>query len=184
MASSFTGKPCPKCAHVRSETETVPDWQCPKCGIVYAKFGHAPPPRAAVPDARQAVHVGSAVAEEGSTGLAKLAHLSTLGNLLLPPLGTIVPIAIWVTKNGEDELAVDSAKEALNFQISTYLWVLGVVLPIFVFPPFVFVTSLFLIVIVIGSIAMPIIATVRVSDGVRYYYPYILHIFGEVPGPD
>jgi hypothetical protein len=30
---------CPKCSYVRSEQDSiVPDWQCPKCGIVYAKF--------------------------------------------------------------------------------------------------------------------------------------------------
>lgn len=29
---------CPKCGHRRSPHEIVPDWQCPACGIVYAKF--------------------------------------------------------------------------------------------------------------------------------------------------
>lgn len=42
MASEYTGKPCPKCGHVRTEGETAPDWQCPKCGIAYAKFAEAP----------------------------------------------------------------------------------------------------------------------------------------------
>lgn len=32
---------CPKCNHQRSADDdpTVPHYQCPKCGIVYAKFG-------------------------------------------------------------------------------------------------------------------------------------------------
>jgi uncharacterized protein YxjI len=38
MQSNYTGKPCPKCGHVRTESETAPDWQCPSCGIAYAKF--------------------------------------------------------------------------------------------------------------------------------------------------
>ncbi|MSQ72222.1 MAG: hypothetical protein EXR27_13145 [Betaproteobacteria bacterium] len=38
MSSSYAGKPCPKCAHVRAESETAPDWQCPKCAIAYAKL--------------------------------------------------------------------------------------------------------------------------------------------------
>lgn len=38
MTSSYTGKPCPKCGHVRAEHETAPDWQCPKCGIAYQKY--------------------------------------------------------------------------------------------------------------------------------------------------
>jgi hypothetical protein len=33
---------CPKCSHVRPADATNPDWQCPACGICYAKFG-APP---------------------------------------------------------------------------------------------------------------------------------------------
>ena len=185
MASSYVGKPCPKCGHVRAESETAPDWQCPKCGIVYAKFGQKAPVAASAPAAREAVQ-GAAVADEAveSTGLAKLAHLSTLANLLLPPLGTIVPIAIWVVKSGQDGLAVDSAKEALNFQISTFLWALALLLPMLVFPPFAYVASFGLVILLIACIVMPIVATIRVSDGVRYYYPYTLHIFGEGPGPD
>jgi uncharacterized Tic20 family protein len=174
MASSYTGKPCPKCAHVRSEAETAPDWQCPKCGIVYAKFGQETPARAAAAPAK------SEASE--SPGLAKLAHLATLANYLLPPLGTIVPVAIWVTKSGEDELAVDSAKEAINFQICTVLWALAVFLPAFLIRPLIFITSMMLVVILIAGIALPIVATVRVADGTRYYYPYIWHIFGDGPG--
>jgi hypothetical protein len=29
---------CPKCSHVRPPDATNPDWQCPACGICYAKF--------------------------------------------------------------------------------------------------------------------------------------------------
>jgi hypothetical protein len=42
------GKPCPKCAYVRTAADTNPAWQCPKCLIAYAKFrpGGATPLRA------------------------------------------------------------------------------------------------------------------------------------------
>ena len=93
-----------------------------------------------------------------------------------------MPVAIWVMKSGEDELAVDSAKEAINFQICTILWALAVFLPVLVFPPFIFITSIALVIILIAAVVMPIVATVRVSDGTRYYYPYIWHIFGDGPG--
>ncbi len=33
---------CPKCGYVRKPADTAPDWQCPGCGIVYAKFGAVP----------------------------------------------------------------------------------------------------------------------------------------------
>lgn len=30
---------CPKCSHVRPKDATNPEWQCPACGICYAKVG-------------------------------------------------------------------------------------------------------------------------------------------------
>lgn len=40
---------CPKCSHVRPPDASNPDWQCPQCGICYARFMARPPeaPRAA-----------------------------------------------------------------------------------------------------------------------------------------
>ena len=28
---------CPKCGYVRSAADTAPEWQCPSCGVAYAK---------------------------------------------------------------------------------------------------------------------------------------------------
>lgn len=30
--------PCPKCGHVRLTEDTAPDYECPRCGVVYAKY--------------------------------------------------------------------------------------------------------------------------------------------------
>jgi hypothetical protein len=43
---------CPKCAHVRAPADFAPEWQCPRCGIAYAKF--QPKPSAAPPPAAPA----------------------------------------------------------------------------------------------------------------------------------
>ncbi len=32
---------CPKCRHTRQAIETAPDWQCPACGVAYAKVAEA-----------------------------------------------------------------------------------------------------------------------------------------------
>ena len=33
---------CPKCQYTRKPTETAQEWECPSCGIAYAKFGTVP----------------------------------------------------------------------------------------------------------------------------------------------
>jgi len=47
---------CPKCRHVREADAAVPAWQCPRCGVAYAKAAEAeaPVPRQAgwAPSAR------------------------------------------------------------------------------------------------------------------------------------
>lgn len=40
-AQESTGKQCPKCAYIRNLSDAAPEWQCPKCGIAYAKFESA-----------------------------------------------------------------------------------------------------------------------------------------------
>ncbi len=42
---------CPKCRTVRPENAVVPDWQCPACGVAYAKAGDG---SAALPSAQRA----------------------------------------------------------------------------------------------------------------------------------
>ena len=44
-----TAVACPKCRYVRRPADTAPAWQCPSCGIAYAKFqakGLVVPPKA------------------------------------------------------------------------------------------------------------------------------------------
>jgi predicted nucleic-acid-binding Zn-ribbon protein len=35
---------CPKCGYTRQPTDHAPDYECPKCGVIYAKVGLAPKP--------------------------------------------------------------------------------------------------------------------------------------------
>lgn len=37
---------CPKCRHARQATDTAPAWQCPACGVAYAKAADAARPGA------------------------------------------------------------------------------------------------------------------------------------------
>lgn len=45
--TTMTTRICPKCRHLRQPNETAPDWQCPACGVAYAKADSAGRPAAA-----------------------------------------------------------------------------------------------------------------------------------------
>lgn len=55
---------CPKCDHVRPPDTQAQDWQCPACGVVYAKANQAPY-RAAAP---QRESHGAKTGSDGSWG--------------------------------------------------------------------------------------------------------------------
>lgn len=38
---SGAGKVCPKCGYARRQADLAPDYECPRCGIIYAKFEEA-----------------------------------------------------------------------------------------------------------------------------------------------
>lgn len=42
--------PCPKCGYIRRPTDNAPEYECPRCGIVYAKYLKALHERAAAAD--------------------------------------------------------------------------------------------------------------------------------------
>lgn len=42
--------PCPKCGHIRQQVDTAADYECPRCGIVYAKYLEALHSKAAAAD--------------------------------------------------------------------------------------------------------------------------------------
>lgn len=79
----ISARTCPKCGYARGTAETAPEWQCPACGIAYAKYAASleslrqhtrtlvTPPRAG----------GSAprAASDGSVWTLVLANLFTLG---------------------------------------------------------------------------------------------------------
>lgn len=180
---SYVGKPCPKCRHVRTAADGGPDWQCPRCGIAYAKFGQPVPAPAAPTGAARGAAPGpapTAAAKADGTGLAMFAHLSIILGGIIPFLGIIAPVVIWITKRGENELAVSCAKEAINFQISMLLWALllvGVGLLSFVVAPAIYLAGLFAVVMVLACFILPIIGTMKASGGESYSYPYTAHIF-------
>lgn len=185
MAESYVGKPCPKCKYVRTTADTSPDWQCPKCGVAYAKFlaaqSGAATTMSGTVSATRTGYVARPQSGGGSTGLAMFTHLSILIGFVVPFFGLIVPIVVWITKKDSDQLATANAKEAINFQITTVLWsllILGLVLLGFKLYLFFFVAGALALALAIAFVVLPIIAAVKANGGEQYRYPLTVHIFG------
>jgi hypothetical protein len=92
---------CPKCSHVRPADATNPEWQCPACGICYAKFGSQP-----VAQARPARYVGSASAPRWNPGwLFKIVLLIALG------WGLYVTVERRLKPAADDQLVVTEQRQ-------------------------------------------------------------------------
>jgi uncharacterized Tic20 family protein len=96
----------------------------------------------------------------GDTGLAVLAHILGLF------FGFLAPLIIWLVKGKESEFVEDQAKEALNFQISMFIYFIGsLILAIIV------IGALLAFALAIFEIIVCILAAISANKGERYRYP-------------
>jgi glutaredoxin len=108
---------CPKCHHVRQPGETAPSWQCPACGVAYAKVAPASVPAAdnAPYDARsQARRNGIATPARSTTpGPAKPLWLAALAIAFTAyALWNCVQAKRWLTRYGFAFTECDVEREA------------------------------------------------------------------------
>ena len=78
----MTALQCPKCAYVRAASDRNPEWQCPACGIAYAKYR---PPAARAPLRERLAADGREMAAEAKSDGSALALVAA--NLLALGLG-------------------------------------------------------------------------------------------------
>jgi uncharacterized Tic20 family protein len=99
-----------------------------------------------------------------------LCHLTALSSFVgLVPGHLIGPLVVWLIKRNDYPLVDEQGKESLNFQLSMTIY--GIV-------------SAFLCLILIGYLLLPILAVVdlilvikasiRVSNGEEYRYPFTI----------
>ena len=93
-----------------------------------------------------------------------LSHLSALFGV-----GIILPLVVYLAMRKDSEYVASNAREALNFHISIFIYVLCCI-PLM----FVLVGIPLAIAIGIGSLVLAIIAAVKASDGAVYQYPLTL----------
>ena len=96
---------------------------------------------------------------------ATLAHL---GGLLIfaAPLQILAPLVIWLIKKEESPFIDAHGKEALNFQISVFIYTLIASITLFFCIGFVLVPA-----IIIADLVYVIIAATKANQGSTFQYP-------------
>ena len=96
-----------------------------------------------------------------------IGHLSALAAFIAPFLGGVLgPLIVWLIKRESSAFAGESAKEALNFNITVAIGYLicGVL-------ALVWIGILLMVALGIAWLVLTIIAGIKASEGVLYRYP-------------
>ena len=104
---------------------------------------------------------------------AMLCHLSTFAGLIVPFGNILGPLAVWWAKRDEFPLVRDQGLEALNFQISLTLYLVGAGLL-----SIVLVGLPVLFGLIAFDFVVTVLALLRTSEGKPYRYPLNLNIVG------
>ncbi len=100
---------------------------------------------------------------------AMLAHLSAFA-MYVTGIGHIIgPLVIWLSKRDGNPFVEDQAKEALNFQISITIYLMGAFVLCFVL-----IGIPLLIAIHTFQVVCMIIAAIKANDGIAFRYPFTL----------
>ena len=89
-----------------------------------------------------------------------------LCHLLAIFMGWLGPLIIWLIKKDQIPFVDDQGKEALNFQISIFIYAVASGFLMIVLIGFLLMPA-----VIIFSVVMTIIAAVKANSGERYRYP-------------
>lgn len=117
------------------------------------------PPRLSIPTA-------SVRPDSNTKLLVILCHLS-----LFLGVGLLLPLIIYLVKKGDSEIIAAHAREALNFHISLFIYgFCAFLLCMF------FIGIPLLVALAIMALVLPIVASVKASEGNFYRYPFTLRL--------
>ncbi|MDR0769439.1 MAG: DUF4870 domain-containing protein [Dysgonamonadaceae bacterium] len=95
-----------------------------------------------------------------------LMHISQLGGYILPGLGFLTPLILWILNKNKSAKVNASGKEIINFIVSMVIYAaISVVLCI------IFVGFFLLGLIAVLQIACAVIAAIKANNGDDYIYP-------------
>jgi hypothetical protein len=124
------------------------------------------------------LQTNASLSEDEENNWAMWAHISTFSSMLVPLGNFIGPIVVWQLKKNESEFVVDQAKEALNFQISLFIYLLISFVLIFV------VIGIFLIIgLALFGLIIVIVAGVKANEGEYFRYPMCLRLISQKKYP-
>lgn len=93
-------KICPKCAYERQPTDdTTPDWQCPSCGIAYAKYEATHPVEAAPAATKPDIKKPAPAVEEPDIEIADDEPKSNALKIAVPVIAVLVLIIYFATRS-------------------------------------------------------------------------------------
>lgn len=133
--------------------------------------GGTPPPQGTPPTPQPSTPVGSLGQEEKQW--AMFCHLAALAGFIGIPFGNIIgPLIVWLIKKEAYGFVNQQGKEALNFQISCFIYGL-LLLPTLCFPP---LFGLLIFALVLVDLTFVILASIAASKGESYRYPITIRL--------
>jgi uncharacterized protein len=131
----------------------------------------SPPPAAPPPQAWPPAGPPSpAAADANARQWAMIAHLSALAGLVIG-LNWLGPLIVYLVKKDEHPFIADQSREALNFNLSVFIYIIASAILIIVV-----IGILLLPVVAIAWLVLTIVAAIRANNGESYRYPLTLRL--------
>jgi uncharacterized protein len=103
---------------------------------------------------------------------ATFAHLAALAGYPLPAVGWILgPLVVWLIKKDEFPFVNEHGKEAMNFQISMFIYSIVAGLLCFICVGFVLLGA-----VVVADIVFMILAAIKANQGQHFRYPLTIRL--------
>ena len=165
---------CPKCEHVENVEDSCAGEAvtCSECGNVsMAPSVSATPPAVGTPaiptppcETQETVEM-----DKDTRTWGMFCHLAALAGFLPFILGlgwVIGPLIVWTTKKEGKPFIDQQGKNALNFQISMFIYSVAAVILMSVFVGFILLPIL-----AVFNLVMIILAALKANDGASFRYP-------------
>ncbi|WP_418536754.1 DUF4870 domain-containing protein [Odoribacter laneus] len=97
---------------------------------------------------------------------AMFIHISQFAGVIIPGLGWILPLVLWLTKKDTSSYIDANGKIVMNWIISSFLYAIGATIL-----TFILIGIPLLIALGICSLIFTIIGAIRANDGILWPYP-------------